>query len=122
MRALLLLVHGSPRPESNDDMFAIVEQVRARGEWPIVEVGFLDCNDPDIPSAIDRCISLGADEIVGVPYLLHSGRHLTHDLPRLFEEGAQRHPGARFLMGDYIGSEPRMAEVIRDRIAEASAT
>ena len=119
MNALLLLVHGSPREESNMDMFTVVEDIRKGGRWPLVEVGFLDCNQPDIPAAIDRCVELGATRIVGVPYFLHSGRHLTRDLPDLLEAGARKHPGTTILMGDTLGENAVITEIILDRRAEA---
>lgn len=100
-------------------MFAVVEDIRSGGRWPLVEVGFLDCNQPDVPSAIDRCVEMGATRIVGVPYFLHSGRHLTRDLPDLLEAGARRHPKTTILLGDSLGEEPVIAEIILDRIAEA---
>ena len=62
--ALLILVHGSPQESANDEMFRVVDSIRERGAYPIVEVGFLECNDPTIPEAIEYCVNLGADRII----------------------------------------------------------
>lgn len=113
MNALLLMAHGSPRPEANEDVLRVAELLRER--FPIVVVGYLDCNEPDIPAAIDQCVAAGATSIAAVPYLLHSGRHFLIDLPRLLDEGSARHPGVEIRMGDYIGHMPQMADVLRDR-------
>jgi len=118
VKALLVIAHGSPRKEANEDVRSVAETIRSRGVFPIVEIGYLDCNEPDIPSAIERCIELGAEQINAVPYLLHSGKHFVRDLPEALEQAAQRHPGVTILMGDYIGRRPEMLDVIRDRIAE----
>lgn len=115
MKALLVLVHGSPRPESNEDMYRVVELVRRSGTHPIVEVGFLDVNQPDIPAAILACVERGATSIIAVPYFLHSGRHVTIDIPDLLEEGSRRH-AIPISMGPFLGSLPQIADVIRDRV------
>lgn len=110
--ALIVIVHGSPREESNIDMYAVVEEVRATQKHLYVQVGFLECNDPDIPKAIEKCIDAGADRIIAVPYFLHAGRHVADDLPTFLEEANAQHPQVEFLMGDYLGREPLLAKVL----------
>ncbi len=117
---MLVMVHGSPRPASNIDMFAVVDEVRKRGTFPIVEVGFMECNDPPIPVAIERCVDAGATEIIAVPYFLHTGNHVTDDLPNLLEQGQMRYPSVRFLMSEYLGHDPIIADVLMDRVKEAA--
>ncbi len=117
MKALLIMAHGSPRPEANDDIRAVAELLRSRNEYPIVEIGYLDCNDPDIGAAVDLCVAAGAREIVAVPYFLHSGKHFVRDLPDALKEAGLRHPIVVIQMGDYLGRQPAMSEVLRDRIA-----
>lgn len=117
MKALLIMAHGSPRSEANDDILAVAEVIRSRNAYPIVEVGYLDCNDPDIPAAVDLCVAAGALEIIAVPYFLHSGKHFVRDLPDALKDAATRHPGVAIRMSDYLGRQPVMADVVRDRIA-----
>src|SRR4051812_18703405 len=71
--ALLVMVHGSPRAVANEPMFRVVEVIRERGIYPIVEAAFMECNEPDIPTAIGSCIAQGATEVIAVPYFLHTG-------------------------------------------------
>ena len=113
--ALLVMVHGSPRAESNDDMFEVVAEVRRREKFDCVEVGFLECNEPSIAVALDRCVESGAAQVVAVPYFLHPGRHVADDLPGLLEAAQLRHTAVEFLMGDYLGHDPAIAEAILDR-------
>lgn len=115
MKALLILAHGSPRPEANEDVLKVAEEVRSRNAFPLVEVGYLDCNEPDIPTAIDRCAAAGATTLVAVPYFLHSGKHFLLDVPELLDAAAARHPGLTILMGDYLGHEPQLVDVLVDR-------
>ena len=116
-QAILIMVHGSPRPVANEDMFAVVEVVRQRGVYPIVEVGFMEINAPPIPEAIARCVAQGAERVVAVPYFLHTGNHVTDDLPTLLEAAQSRYPQVEFIMGDYLGHDPLLADVIAERAA-----
>lgn len=115
--AMLVMVHGSPRPVANNDMFAVVDVVRERGTFPIVEVGFMEVNEPTIPEAIARCVEQGAEQVIAVPYFLHTGMHVTDDLPTLLEEAQTTYPDVRFLMGDYLGHDPILVDVLAERIA-----
>lgn len=114
-QALLVMVHGSPRPIANNDMFAVVDVIRERGVYSIVEVGFMEINEPSIPEAIERCVAQGAERVLAVPYFLHTGNHVTDDLPTLLEAAQARHPQVEFLMGDYLGHDPLLAEVVAER-------
>lgn len=113
--ALLVLVHGSPRPVANNDMFAVVERIKARNVFDIVAVGFMECNAPDIPTAIDECVASGASKITAVPYFLHTGTHVADDLPTLLEKAASRHPNVAFALGRYIGANPIVSDILFDR-------
>lgn len=114
--ALLVMVHGSPRPTANEEMYRVVEVVKRRGVFPIVEVGFLECNAPNIPEAIDRCVAQGAARLLAVPYFLHTGTHVTEELPALLAQGRERHPGVEFRPGDYLGRSERLTDILEDRI------
>ncbi len=116
--ALLVMVHGSPRPIANNDMFAVVDVLRQRGVYSVVEVGFMELNEPSIPEAIARCVEQGADRVVAVPYFLHTGNHVTDDLPGVLEEAQQQYPQVEFLMGDYLGHDPLLADIVAQRAAE----
>lgn len=110
--ALLITAHGSPRPEANEDIRRVVALIDS---YPIVKIGYLDCNQPDIPAAVDECVAAGAKNIAAVPYFLHSGKHFQRDVPELLDAAAQRHHiPIRF--GDYLGHMPQIDDVLRDRI------
>lgn len=116
LKALLIMAHGSPRPEANEDIRKVADQIRMQNSHPIVVVGYLDCNQPDIATAIDDCVSAGATVIEAVPYFLHSGRHLLLDVPAILKEGSLRYPAVTILMGRYVGQQPQIAEVLMTRV------
>lgn len=116
--ALLVMVHGSPRAESNNDMFAVVDEVRARAVFDLVSVGFMECNEPSIPDAIHSLVDEGAESVVAVPYFLHTGNHVADDLPTLLEEAQAKYPGVSFSMGDFLGRDPLVMDVLAQRVSE----
>jgi sirohydrochlorin ferrochelatase len=115
---LLVLVHGSPLPESHRDMYQVVELIRARGEFALVEVGFMELNEPAIPEAIERCVAQGVRAVRAVPYFLHTGAHVQEDLPELLRAAAARHPDVSFSLGEYIGASPLLGRIILERVKE----
>ncbi|MEO6259974.1 MAG: CbiX/SirB N-terminal domain-containing protein [Thermoanaerobaculia bacterium] len=119
MRALLLVAHGSPRPEANDDIVMLAAAVRARVPGMSVLIGYLDCNAPDIATAVDECVETGATEVVVVPYFLHSGRHLVRDIPDILAGAAEKHPAVAITMSDYVGHQPAIADILLDRARAA---
>jgi len=116
--ALLLMVHGSPNPESNADVFRVAELIRQKQRFAAVTVAFMDCNEPDIPTAIDSLVESGVQSITAVPFFLHAGKHVADDLPTVLEEAQEKYPVVEFLLGDYLGCEPLVAKVLQERLLE----
>lgn len=117
--ALLVLVHGSPNPAANAEMFDVVNLIRNRGDFPIVHVGFMECNSPTIPDGIAQCVADGAERITAVPYFLHTGTHVADDLPTFLEAAQRAYPQVEFRMGPYLGSSEQLTDILADRIRAA---
>ena len=113
--ALLIMVHGTPRPVANEEMFRVVEVVKSRGVYPIVEVGFMECNAPSIPESIESCIAQGATKVTAVPYFLHTGTHVADDLPTLIEAAQEQYPEVEFAMGGYLGRSELLTDILEAR-------
>ena len=74
--ALLLVAHGSRNAEANDDLVALVEELRKNGPYAIVEAAFLELATPTIDAAAETCVSAGAARVILVPYFLSAGVHV----------------------------------------------
>ena len=116
--AILLIGHGSPRPEVKSAFGAIAEMVRVAGDNELVEVAFLSGGEPSIDSGIDRCVAQGARRIVLCPYFLFAGKHVSNDLPATITGAGQRHPEVELLLAEPLGVHIKLAEVACERIAE----
>jgi sirohydrochlorin cobaltochelatase len=117
--SLLLMVHGSPNEASNAPVVRVAEMIREKQEYSRVAVGFMECNAPSIPDAIEELIQSGARHIVATPYFLHAGTHVADDLPSLLEAAQEKYSDVEFLLGDYLGREALISEVLCARLLEA---
>lgn len=120
VEAVLLIAHGSRRPEANDDLSKLAELVRRRGSFPIVEIAYLELADPDIPAGAARCVERGATRVRMLPYFLSAGAHVTQDLESFRDELTQIHPGTRFELCPPIGLHPLIVEIVLDRLGRPS--
>lgn len=116
--AILLMGHGSRVAEANDALYAIADMVRRQG-YEIVEVAFREQHAPNIQAGIDACVAKGAERVLLYPYFLFAGAHVLEDLPAEMEDARQRHPGVVMLMGEPLGTHPKLGEIVCERIREA---
>jgi len=118
--ALVLVDHGSRRPEANESLEQVAELVRAAAPGRPVRCAHMELAPPTLADAIEACVAEGAREIVVVPYFLAPGSHSTRDIPALVREAAARHAGLRVRVAKPLGVHPRLAELVLDRAREAA--
>jgi sirohydrochlorin ferrochelatase len=116
--ALLLIAHGSRNAEANDDLFALAEDLR--DVYAIVEASFLELAEPTIETAVNRCVDLGAERVVLLPYFLSAGVHVRRDLQEKRDRLTRDHGGVEFVLAEPLGRHPLMREIVLQRAAEAS--
>jgi hypothetical protein len=74
-RHLCIIVRGSRRPPSNDEVPRLEERTaeqRLTGSNHL-EVAFLEVDEPSIPQGLQRCTADGAREIIVFPYFHAAG-------------------------------------------------
>lgn len=115
----MIAAHGSNYSEANDDIQRVAEVIRHRGGFDLVEVCFLDLNQPAIAAAIDHVVAHGATEVIVVPYLLHTGRHTILDIPVILDQARERHFAVGIILGDYLGHcRHALVNVLAERVNE----
>ncbi|HKB03960.1 MAG TPA: CbiX/SirB N-terminal domain-containing protein [Gemmataceae bacterium] len=117
--ALLLIAHGSRRPEANADLEHLAAVMRARGEFAVAQPSYLELCEPGIVAGGELCVAAGAGRVVLLPYFLSAGTHVTEDLTAARDELAKRHPAVEFVLAEPLGRHPLMAEVVAQRAREA---
>ncbi len=115
---LVLIGHGSRVPGANQVLEQVAVALRRRYRRFVVEPAFLELAQPDIPSAIDRCVFSGAKRILFVPYFLYLGGHVGRDLPEHMAQARLRHPGLEIRIAPHLGFDRRVVAVAIDRISQ----
>lgn len=116
---IILVDHGSKRPEANDLLLNVVRRFRETTGAPIVEPAHMELAEPSIAKALAACVRQGARRVVVHPYFLAPGRHSTSDIPRLCLEAAAAHPGVDVRVSEPLGLDDRLIDVVRARIDDA---
>jgi sirohydrochlorin ferrochelatase len=118
-KALLLIAHGSRRPEANADLNHIAEEMLKLGTYPIVEVSYLELAEPTIAAAGEKCVERGATQVTMLPYFLSPGVHVREDMKEARQELSERFPQVEFRLAEPLGRHPLLLQVVIQRAEEA---
>ena len=116
--AILLVDHGSRRPEANEQLEEIARLLRARQPGRIVHVAHMEIAPPSIAEGIAACVDDGAREVVVHPYLLAPGRHSTEDIPAQCAAAVRDLPGVEVRVSPPLGVHEKLIDVILERLGE----
>src|SRR5215813_1487740 len=116
---VLVVGHGSRRPEANDDVREAARQIGEYGDFFLVEAAFLELEHPNISEGYTRLVERGAREIVVHPYFLSPGRHTRGDIPVKVAEAARLHPEVSFRISEPLSAHRLVIEASIERIRES---
>lgn len=117
--AVLLIAHGSRRPEANADLQRLAEQVTTTGGYAIVEVSYLELTTPTIDEGGRQCVRRGANRVLMLPYFLSAGVHVVQDLEAARLALGEEFPHVEFQLCPPLGLHPLMVRIVLDRLQEA---
>ncbi len=120
-RALLIVDHGSRRPEAHAHLEWLADRVRERAPGLRVYVAHLELAKPGIEDAIEGCARDGVTRLAVHPLFLAPGRHVADDIPARLQRAAERHPGLVIQLLDTLGSQAEVADLILDTLAHSNA-
>lgn len=115
-RAVVVLGHGSRSHEAREQFTRIVEGLSNRVPGTPVFEGSMELAEPTFQEAVASAIATGATEVVVVPCFLYAGIHIKSDIPEMLSELEAEHEGVRFTMREPIGADPRVVEVLLERL------
>jgi sirohydrochlorin ferrochelatase len=118
MKAILVLAHGSREKQTQDTLEKITEMTKAQLPNSIIETAYMEFCDINLEKGLNILVEKGAKEIVVVPYFLFEGIHIREDIPGEIKEYLKKHPNVTVTMGKTLGADPRLADVLADRIRE----
>lgn len=118
MKGILIIAHGSREPETLKTMEDVFAMVKEKLSHVLMEQAYMEFCDVNLSTGLDKLREQGADDIVVVPYFLFSGVHIREDIPKEIEEYLVAHPGLTVTLGNTLGADPRIADVLCDRVRE----
>ena len=115
-RGVLVVGHGSRRPEANEDVREAARAIGERGGFGLVEPAFLEIEHPDILEGFGRLVQRGARDITVHPYFLSPGRHTRGDIPVEVSKAASRHPGITCRITEPLSAHSLVIDASVERI------
>lgn len=119
MRGILILAHGSREAATEETLQQVIGHLKAIFSDEIIETAYLQFSKTDLETGLDRLKAKGVDDIVVIPYFLFEGVHIKEDIPKEIETYLAAHPGMKIVLGKTLGSDPRLAEILADRIRQS---
>lgn len=117
-RHLILFAHGSRDPRWRQPfenfLAKLLEERGASADPPTfsVHLAYMEMTSPTLGEVVDAIVAEGGSKLVVLPMFMAAGAHLAHDLPRLLEEVAQRHPGVEIKSLPPLGEHPTVVDAM----------
>ena len=118
--ALLVVGRGGNDPENNAALAKVARLLWEGRPYGWVETGYYCQTQPDIATALARCICLGARQIVVVPYWLHTGRSGPHILAQTMAVQAH-HPHVPIHVAASLGDHAGVIDALVQQVGAALA-
>lgn len=122
MRGVLYVSHGSRVPDAVNEAKAFIDLVKEQVDVALQETCFLELTSPDLSQGFQRLVDKGATEISVIPVLLLSAGHYFKDIPSEIERNQQKHPNVHVTYGEPLGVQPRLTEILKQRIEASGVT
>lgn len=118
----IVLAHGSNASvsEANRIAFEITAILRQKSKDALIETAILnrDSGLPGIEEGVERLVAAGAAEVIIAPLFLSGGMHIRSGIPDEMARLQARYPGVSIRMAEPLGADPRLADILLDRIRE----
>ncbi len=118
MTGVLILAHGSREKQTIETMQKVEQMVKDRLPDVVIRAAYLQFNEINLAAGLDALIADGVTDIKVVPYFLFSGVHIREDIPGEINEYLKDHPGVTVKMGGAMEADPRLADILKDKILE----
>lgn len=110
---VIVVDHGSRRPEANKLLEKIVEDYKGVSGFDLVEPAHMELAEPSIAAAFGKCVEQGATFIICHPFFLARGKHVQDDIPTLMEEAASIFPGVEWAISEPLGVQSQIPLIMQ---------
>lgn len=120
MKGILYISHGTRVQQGVQEAVALIEKVKQRIPVSFQEITFLEITSPSVDKGIHRLIEKGVRHIIVIPVLLLAAGHYYRDIPRILNQFRQQYPHIDITLGEPLGVQQRLVEILNDKIEETS--
>jgi len=114
----LLVGRGSSDPDGNSDVYKMARLLWEGRLFSWVEVCFAGVTTPSVAEGVARCVALGADHIIVLPYFLFTGLLLKR-IREQAESQRERFQRLEVLHARHLGGGAEVLDLLLQRIQEA---
>jgi sirohydrochlorin cobaltochelatase len=115
--AVLLVGRGSSDPDANSDIAKVARLLWEGRHLAAVEIAFAGLTGPTLEEGLVRCLRLGCDTVVVLPYFLFTGI-LVKRITQQTADFAARTNGADVRCGRHLGVHRKLIEAVSLRLRE----
>lgn len=115
--AILLVGRGSSDQEANADFFRIGRLLWERQSSLTVECAFVSLTRPSVAEGIDRCVRLGAHDVMVIPYFINTGV-LVKRIASQVAEARPAYPSVQIAIGQHLGPHPKLVQLLLNQARE----
>ncbi|MCL4533203.1 MAG: CbiX/SirB N-terminal domain-containing protein [Deltaproteobacteria bacterium] len=117
--SVVLLGHGSRRSDANDILRNMTDIIKSKVSFEDIKIecAYLEFAEPNINDMLEKLAEENFDSIYVIPYFLYSGNHVSRDIPEILRKYGKKYPYINFKLGDYLGVDERIADLVAEKIA-----
>lgn len=108
MKGLILFGHGARDSRWREPFDQLLKLWRDKNPTIPVQAAFLEIMTPNLHTAIDELVKVGADEITVIPVFFGQGGHLRNDFPLLLENCRSAFPTIKLSASAAVGEDPNV--------------
>lgn len=114
---ILIVGHGSRVQSSQQEFELFVEKYRKSRPQLEIRHAFIELAKPDVKTElVEFCASRSV--IVILPFFLFPSGHIKNDIPLIIHDIKREFPHHKFLLAKTIGTEPKLVQMMFDRMNE----
>lgn len=114
--AVLLVGHGSRLDGAQNALVELAGKL-ANLSGRRIDYAYMQFAEPTIMQALAKLASSTPRQVVLLPVFIYNGQHVTKDLPSVLEDVRAKYEGVSFLIGEPLGADHRLAEILNERLA-----
>jgi len=119
LEAVILMGHGSRVPGAGEGMERVAQLLKEKRPGAMIETCYMSELGPHFPDILEKCVRMGADRIIVMPYFLHLGIHLREDIPAMMRAEAKKYPALTLILGRHLGFDASLADLVGKRLDES---